>query len=354
MTSIQQPLSRRTIILVLIASACAIIGGLWLYLRFMNTSIVHREPIDFVPISGMNRWGFNLTPLLIPRAELMAIPAAPRKDDIPALSNPDVVAAPKGQSSYDPEEHVIGVAIGGQSRAWPLAFLNWHCIINDTLGGEPIAVTWHRLTGTAAVFSRRVGRETLEFGVSGLLYQANLIFFDRRRDPNAESLWSQVLMRAISGPAAANGRRLEPIDCDLLPLGEWIRMHPDTTIMSNPTGFSLDYAGDVMYIPPALGRLAENPSDEYVMGLKPAPSKLAEVTRRTDLSWNAPTVVLIGPKTTRAWPFADIKPAGTKGELDGIAFRLYPSAGLIPGIKLETTGTLKRVYMDWALWNAIE
>lgn len=344
----QRPLSRRTVLVALAASALIIFGGVWLALRWIDASFDRRtgEPLGNVPISGVTRWGFNLDGLIVPRGELIA--SAPRKDDIPALIDPDVVPASK-VDWLEPDEHVIGVTVGGESRAWPLSYLEWHRIVNDTVGGEPIAVTWHPMTASGFVFSRRVGGETLDFGVTGLLYKANLVFFDRRGDPNHESLWSQVRMQAISGPAA--GRRLDVIDCELLPWAEWHAKHPGGSVLSQRTNYPIKYVATWMYWPPPFMPPPDVVADERVSRLAAAPAKKAMRESRTDLLWRSPVVVLIGPKSTRAYPFADLK-EGASGEVDGIAYRLRLSTGIAPGVVMESDSRLKRVYMDWALWTS--
>jgi hypothetical protein len=80
------------------------------------------------------------------------------------------------------------------------------------------------------VFDRRVGGETLTFGVSGLLFNSNLLMYDRRPSPGTESLWSQLLLRAVTGPAAAAGARLEALPCALTTWGEWRADWPATTV----------------------------------------------------------------------------------------------------------------------------
>ncbi len=266
----------RTVALALAASVLALFGGLWLALAWIDATFDRApDPLESVPIAGVQRWGFNLDPLLVPRADLAASPA--RKDDIPALSDPEAVAA-SAADWIEADEHVIGVTLGGQSRAWPLRVLAWHRIVNDTLAGEPIAVTWHPLTASAAVFSRHVGGETLQFGVSGLLYKQNLVFFDRRADPNRESLWSQVRRQAIGGPAA--GRRLDLIDCDLLPWAAWLRLHPDTTVLSPRTHYPIKYVGTWMYWPPPFIPPPDIVADQSVSRLPAAPAKQAERGRR--------------------------------------------------------------------------
>ena len=103
-----------------------------------------------------------------------------------------------------PDDLVIGVVISGVPRAYPTRVMNWHEVANDTLGGRPIAVTWHPLCGSSVVFDRRVAGETLTFGQSGLLTNSNLLLYDRRDDAADESLWSQLQARAVAGPAAGS------------------------------------------------------------------------------------------------------------------------------------------------------
>src|SRR6185369_3862902 len=88
------------------------------------------------------------------------------------------------------------------TRAYPTRLLNIHEVVNDRFGDTPVVVSWSPLCGSAMVFDRRIDGKEVAFGVSGLLYQSNLILFDRRADPKQESLWPQLALHAISGPAA--------------------------------------------------------------------------------------------------------------------------------------------------------
>jgi hypothetical protein len=182
-------------------------------------------------------YGFALEQLTVPRERLSA--AGFPKEGIPALDAPPVMAG--GEVLRYNDEHrgkylvsddrVIGVALGGESRAYPIRVLNWHEVINDTLGGVPITVTFHPLCDSVVVFDRRVGGETLRFGVSGLLLNSNLLLFDRQDDPLRESLWSQLLARAVSGPAAQARRELVVLPASLARWRHWLAAHPGTTVI---------------------------------------------------------------------------------------------------------------------------
>jgi len=182
-------------------------------------------------------YGFDLEPLLVPRRLLVA--AGFPKDGIPALVRPprmrgDDVAAlnDRVRGKYlVSDDRVIGVSLGGEARAYPLRVLNWHEVVNDELGGIPIAVTYHPLCDSAVVFDRRVGDEVLELGVSGLLYNSNQLLFDRQRAGQAESLWSQLLGRAVAGPAARAGLALDVLPASLARWEDWLAGHPETSVL---------------------------------------------------------------------------------------------------------------------------
>ena len=141
--------------------------------------------------AGPTRNGFVLEPASIPAEEILA--GGPRRDGIPALDHPSVLRA--ADADWSDDEPVLGVVVAGEARAYPVAILNWHELVNDTLGGEPILVSFCPLCGTGLVFDRRVGGEVRAFGVSGLLYRSDLLMFDR----GSESLWSQISAEAKLG-----------------------------------------------------------------------------------------------------------------------------------------------------------
>jgi hypothetical protein len=134
-------------------------------------------------------------------------------------------------------DRVAGVVVNGAARAYPLAVLNGHEVVNDVLGGVPIAVTFSPLTDSVMVFDRRIAGEERLFRVSGLLWNSNLVMYDVPADPArragaAASLWSQLGMRAIAGPAARGPVRLEPLpDVNIASWRMWLAAHPDTTVI---------------------------------------------------------------------------------------------------------------------------
>lgn len=175
--------------------------------------------------------GFDLSPSAVPADEIR--PGGPPRDGIPALSDPAVV--PARDAPWQDDDLVLALEQGGEARAYPIAILDWHELVNDTLGGAPILVTYCPLCGTGLVFDRRVEGKKRSFGVSGLLYQSDVLFYDRETD----SLWSQIHSRAVTGPAL--GTRLRMLRSEMALWGEWKRAHPDTTVLSRETGHRRDY-----------------------------------------------------------------------------------------------------------------
>lgn len=181
---------------------------------------------------------FNLTALTIPRERVLS--GGPRKDGIPALSSPATIPADDPLAPR-PRDRVIGVAQGGRARAYPLAILNLHEVVNDSVGGTPVAVTYCPLCDSAAVFDRRTALGEKEFGVSGLLFNSNVLMYDRSGGER-DSLWSQLTAAGVSGAAAASSLTTLPLE--LTTWEAWRRRHPDTDVVSPKTGHARDYGVD--------------------------------------------------------------------------------------------------------------
>jgi hypothetical protein len=194
---------------------------------------------------------FDLGAITVARESIVASGAV--KDGVPALTDPTVWTASDLDAARRQRQRgktllagdrVIGASLGGEHRAYPLRFLVWHEVVNDTLGGTPIAVTYSPLCDSAAVFRRTVAGETVAFGVSGLLLNSNLLLYDRRPGGAGESLWGQLLARAVAGPAAAARRTLDPLPLTLTTWGEWLARHPDTTLLAPDPRLAAEYKRD--------------------------------------------------------------------------------------------------------------
>jgi hypothetical protein len=172
----------------------------------------------------------------------------PGKDGIPSIDAPRFV--PAGEVDLTAEERVIGVYIGGEARAYPQSILVWHEIVNDTVAGERVSVTYCPLTGTALAFERG----QTELGVSGRLVNSNLIMYDR----NSDSYWPQILAAAVNGRRAGAG--LREVRVFWTTWERWRARHSNTLVLSRDTGYLRNYRRDPYgsYVPQPAGYYAEH------------------------------------------------------------------------------------------------
>jgi hypothetical protein len=186
--------------------------------------------------SGGAHNGFDVSNASIPVEEIQK--GGPPRDGIPSIDEPRFESVEAADAWMRPDDTVVAFARHGQARAYPLRILVWHEIVNDTVAGEPVAVTYCPLCGTAMVFDAEVAGEQRTFGVSGLLYQSDVLMYDRE----SESLWSQLKMEAVSGPRV--GAALELLPSTHMSWRAWKNAHPDGEVLSRRTGFSRNYDRD--------------------------------------------------------------------------------------------------------------
>ena len=149
-------------------------------------------------------------------------------DGIPAIDDPESVPSDTARFMRGTDT-VFGVRIGGEHRAYPVKVLSWHELLNDTVGGEPIALSFCTLCGSGILYSAvDEDGDRLMFGTSGLLYRSNKLMFDRE----TLSLWSNLTGDAVVGEHAARGSRLAMMPMTLTRWDVWRERHPDTTVMA--------------------------------------------------------------------------------------------------------------------------
>jgi len=175
----------------------------------------------------------------IPLGEILS--GGPGKDGIPAIDNPKFISA-KEATFLDGSDPGLGLTVNGQSRFYPYRILVWHEIVNDTLAGKPVLVTYCPLCATGIVFDRKVDGVEQEFGVSGRLWQSNLLMYNRAGSEKDESLWSQVLGEAVVGPNT--GEKLTIVRSDVVRWSDWKTAHPGTSVLSQDTGAVRNYGRD--------------------------------------------------------------------------------------------------------------
>ena len=179
--------------------------------------------------------GFNLDNSAVPESEILQ--GGPPRDGIPAIDDPQFLAAAEADF-LRPEDRILGIARNGIAKAYPIRILNWHEIVNDHFGDEAIVVTYCPLCGTGMAFEADVAGQPRSFGVSGLLYNSDVLLYDRGTD----SLWSQIAQTAISGPL--KGAELELVPTAHTSWADWRQRHPDTRVLSTDTGHRRDYGRD--------------------------------------------------------------------------------------------------------------
>ncbi len=195
------------------------------------------------------------------------------KDGIPALTDPDFVSPTSADAGYlSDDDLVLGVFINGDAKAYPHNIGWWHEIVNDGVGENPIVVTFCPLTGTGLVFEGSGGGRSddrLTMGVSGLLFNNNLIMYDRRDD---RTLFPQMIHKGVEGPGSNEALKLLPVVETTW--GYWKRLYPSTTVVSGNTpgsyglnryrvypygGYMSPTSGPLFSVFPALG---ENPTSQ--------------------------------------------------------------------------------------------
>ena len=163
------------------------------------------------------------------------LPGGPPPDGIPPIDHPRYTSVAHATRFLTPREPVIAVQLRGQARAYPLQILIWHEIVNDTLGGAPIAVTYCPLCNSAIAVDRRAAGRTLTFGTTGDLRDSDLVMWDRQ----TQSWWQQFSGQAIVG--SLSGTQLKALDSQTLSFADFRTRYPHGDVLSRDTGFQRPY-----------------------------------------------------------------------------------------------------------------
>lgn len=158
------------------------------------------------------------------------IPGGPPPDGIRPIDAPCFEDVEAASAWLEPRSPVLVLEIDGDARAYPLAILTRHEIVNDVVAGTPVTVTYCPLCNSGIAFERVVDGDVLDFGTSGRLYRANLVMYDRQ----SRSLWSQFRGEAVVGDAV--GTRLPKLPVSLLSWEEFAGERPDGAVLARPDG----------------------------------------------------------------------------------------------------------------------
>ncbi len=151
-----------------------------------------------------------------------------------AAVNPEFISV-ANVNFLDDNDLVVGTVNGNEVKAYPHSILDWHEVVNDKIDEDFITISYCPLTGTAFGWKSNTGGIKSTFGVSGLLYNTNLILYDR----NTNSNWSQLKLQCVNGSLIENEPSL--INVVETNWGTWKKLYPDTKVMSTDTGFSRNY-----------------------------------------------------------------------------------------------------------------
>lgn len=158
----------------------------------------------------------------------------PPRDGIPSIDDPQFVGLDDYKDLVDTEP-VIGLSINGEAKAYPIRVLTWHEIVNDRIGGVPVAVTYCPLCNSSIVFERVVDGKAVTFGTTGKLKDSNLIMYDRGGD----NWWQQFTGEAIAGEAT--GKKLKLVPSRLQSFAEFKAENPNGTVLVPNSNNLRDY-----------------------------------------------------------------------------------------------------------------
>ena len=186
--------------------------------------------------SAVTKNGFDLSNSTLASKDIKR--GGPEKDGIFALTFPEFIDAK--ESPLSGSKRVLGVAINNTYRAYPVRYLNIHEVVNDRIGDQHFTVSFCPLCGSGVLFATNVNLldkkpTSLNFGVSGLLYNSDLLMYDR----NTQSLWSQISAEAISGPMV--GTKLPTLPVWHTTWASWQERHPQSQIMQGDERFAKAY-----------------------------------------------------------------------------------------------------------------
>lgn len=253
------------ILRIIILSVVVVIAGVFIWQRFLRDDFdlprggetrtetitlrdgqvieedeTSREELE----EGMQKGNFETKEIMVTEGVKHSIPldeiigGGPPKDGIPSIDSPKFVGVGEADSFLSENEPGLALKHQGVNRFYPFQILVWHEIVNDTIGGKRVLVTYCPLCISGIVFDPVVNNERVEFGTSGKLWQSNLVMYDRKTD----SLWSQILGESIVGELT--GTKLTVLPSDQIRYGDWKKLYPDGEVLSRDTGATRFYGTD--------------------------------------------------------------------------------------------------------------
>ncbi|MBI3589032.1 MAG: DUF3179 domain-containing protein [Candidatus Liptonbacteria bacterium] len=254
----------------------------------------------------------------------------PPRDGIPPIDHPKYISVQDAEKQLTDKEPGLAVEIETVSRFYPFQILVWHEIINDTINGKRILITYCPLCLSGIVFDPAVSGERVEFGTSGKLWNSNLVMYDRKTN----SLWSQILGEAIVGEMA--GAKLNVLPSDQIRFGDWKKLHQKGEVLSRDTGttrfYGQDPYGDYYTTPgtyfPVSNKDDRLPEKEFILG------------------------IVVDGKAKAYWPTAVKKAGVVEDVFEGktIVVKYESNIDAVRLFEKKSDGTLERINPFGAFW----
>lgn len=176
--------------------------------------------------------GFDISNLSVDAQVLVR--GGPSRDEIPAIFAANY--QPGSEADFVREDDlVLGIKLNDKTFAYPLYILNWHEIVNDEQDGQSFIIVYCPLCGSGVAFASTADQQKLSFGVSGILYNSDLVLYDKE----TESLWTQINGEAIAGPLV--GKELKQLPLEVTTWRAWFAQNPETLVLSESQGFTRNY-----------------------------------------------------------------------------------------------------------------
>lgn len=260
----------------------------------------------------------------IPLSEVLG--GGPAKDGIPAILDPKFTSVDEATAWLDDEGLGIIYEYEGVTRYYPYAILYWHEIANDSIGDHYFAVTFCPLCGSSIIFDRESSGEIDTFGVSGKLWESNLMMYDHK----TETLWSQILGEAMVGDRT--GEELTILGTNIISFADVRVNHPDAEVLSKETGHTRSY-GSSPY-----GNYEENNSLYFPV------SNEDEAFHKKELFY----IVNMGEKSVGFMRADLLEAGGAEVDVDGQTVRA--EVGESSEIKVTNLATQKELPGYIAMW----
>jgi uncharacterized protein DUF3179 len=194
-----------------------------------------REPrIADPPAPSRDEWKTDVTKAIVPLSEISS--GGPPRDGIPPIDQPRFIRTDEAGSWLKDDEPVVAFELNGETRAYPMQILIWHEIVNDTVGGLPVMITFCPLRNTAIAFDRRVDGQALRFGTTGNLRRSDLVMWS---DDPGETWWQQITGQALVGGLV--GHQLTMLPAEIVSFRDFKSAFPNGQVLSRDTGVARRY-----------------------------------------------------------------------------------------------------------------